>query len=307
MPALEDLGQFDIVNAVPSLWVFRGPSGRPTEVPSYTGRWVEIDADVQQALKRVATDERGRITETIAYDLLAENNEGSALTISADETNLPLILGQMAAETTAARSRDVNDLHRSGFYAVKFANTTSTLYAFRKTTSNWKTRRDPVAWAIFAENRLTLDTSPRFELEAHFDFFAINGEILILNKNRFESILSYRQAHIEDFNDLLAEPEFAAVFGDVGPLVAHVGANKIRLRRMGAVRLKAHYKNADFMTRLRQEHAAYGLVLNFDADGKIVATEETSSAIITALLDHRLGSGFSHLIYDVPSASPVNV
>jgi len=307
MPALEDLGQFDIVNATPSLWVFRGPLGRPTEVPSYTGRWVDIDADVQQALQRVATDERARITETIEYDLLAENNEGSALTISADETNLPLILGQMAAETTAARSRDVNDLHRSGFYAVKFANTTSTLYAFRKTTSNWKTRRDKVAWTIFAENRLTLDTSSRFELEAHFDFFAINGEILILNKNRFESILSYRRAHIEDFNDLLAEPEFAAVFGDVAPLVSHVGANKIRLRRMGAVRLKGHYKNPDFMTRLRQEHAAYGLVLNFDVDGKIVATEETSSAIIIALLDHRLGSGFSHLIYDVPSASPVNV
>ena len=54
-------------------------------------------------------------------------------------------------------------------------------------------------------------------------------------------------------------------------------------------------------------HLAQGLQDFRDVDGKIVATEETSSAIIIALLDHRLGSGFSHVIYDVPSASPVNV
>jgi hypothetical protein len=86
-----------------------------------------------------------------------------------------------------------------------------------------------------------------------------------------------------------------------------VGVNKIRLRRMSAVRQKGHYRDAEFMDRLRQHHAEYGFTLQFDEDGKIVVTDETSSQIITALLDHRLASGFSKRIYDVPSTVPVPI
>jgi hypothetical protein len=61
------------------------------------------------------------------------------------------------------------------------------------------------------------------------------------------------------------------------------------------------------MQRLRQRYAEYGFTIQFDDQGRIVVTEETSSQIITALLDHRLASGFSQRIYDVPSAVAVQI
>lgn len=307
MPVLEELGNFDLANATPTLWVFTGPTGRAGAVPTCKGRWVQIGTDIQEVLRGVAASERGRITEAVPYDLLAQNAEDGALTIAGDETNLNLVLQQMTAETDDRRSQNENDLRKSTFYVTKFIAGNSILYGFRRVSSNWKTKGNAAAWAIFNDNRLSLDPTPRFQLENTFDFFALNGEILILHKNRFESTLSYRTAHLEGFGELVGEAEFASVFSDVAPLAEHVGVNKLRLRRMSAVRQKGHYRDPEFMTRLRADYAAYGLPLTFDADGKIVATEASCSAIITALLDHRLGSGFSHLIYDVPSASPVIV
>jgi hypothetical protein len=152
-----------------------------------------------------------------------------------------------------------------------------------------------------------MDNRPHFDLERTIDFFIFGEDVLILNKGHFESILRYKDAHLGDFDELQAEPDFARIFVDLNPLVQHVGVNKIQLRRMSAVRQKAYYCNAEFMSRLRQHHAEYGLTFQFDADGKIVATPETSSQIITALLDHRLRSGFSDLTYDVQDAKPVTI
>jgi len=84
------------------------------------------------------------------------------------------------------------------------------------------------------------------------------------------------------------------------------GSNKINLRRISSIRQKAHYKNASFMALLKQHHAAYGLALQFDANGLIVCTSENCRDVMTALLDHRLASAFSANIYDVPDATKVS-
>ena len=76
---------------------------------------------------------------------------------------------------------------------------------------------------------------------------------------------------------------------------------------MCAVRDKKHYLDPAFMDRVRTHHAKYGFSLQFDPEGRIIVTPETASQIITALLDHRLASGFSDNIYDVPSATQVRI
>lgn len=93
----------------------------------------------------------------------------------------------------------------------------------------------------------------------------------------------------------------------IAPFVEHVGTNKIRLRRVSALRDKGHFRNANFMARLREHHAAYGFTFQFNNEGQIIATPETAAQILTALLDHRLASAFSEVIYDVPSSTPVDV
>lgn len=61
------------------------------------------------------------------------------------------------------------------------------------------------------------------------------------------------------------------------------------------------------MDRLRANQAEYGLMITFDANGRIIATPETCAQIMTALLDHRLKSGFSTLVYDVQDTTPIQV
>jgi hypothetical protein len=152
---------------------------------------------------------------------------------------------------------------------------------------------------------LALEPAPAFSLSAFVDFFIFDGMIYMLDKGRFESVLSYRQAHANQFLTLQAEPAFSLIFSDMAPLVAFIGANKIQLRRACAIETKGHYRNNAFMQRLRQRFQQFHLNIVFDANGLIVPTPETCADIMTALLDHRLSSAFSEAIYDVPDAVAV--
>lgn len=306
MPALNDLTTFDVNAAEVSLWVFKGPRGPINAPPIYTGYWVETTEHVDAAVREIVNNERSRIEEPIEYGLLAQNNETSALLIGREETNAGILTDLVAAATENKRVLNADRLRNAAFYLIKMVHNDTILYAIRRTTSGWKTKRAISARSIFfIENRLDLDNRPRFDLEKTIDFFIVGENLLILNKGHFESILRYNETHQTDFIELQAEAEFADLFADITPLVQHVGVNKIQLRRMSAVRQKKHYRDTEFMSRLQQHQAEFGLEIQFDGDGKIVATLETSSQIITALLDHRLVSGFSQKIYDVQDAKPV--
>jgi hypothetical protein len=308
MTALDDLKAFNLEDAHASLWVFRGPTGPSGENPRYSARWVETTPDVDAVLKQTVGAERGRVEETVEYGLLAQNNEASALSISAEETHAGLLVAAVAAETEARRVRRPEHLRNSKFYLIKLVHGDTVIHAVRRTDSGWTTKRSVSARScLFEEKRLTLDDRPHFDIENSIDFFIVGGEILILSKGRFESALRYKEAHRDDFVTLQAEPAFTAVFVDLAPLVAHVGVNKIQLRRVSAIRQKGHYLDVEFMTRLRNHHAEYGFKIQFDEAGKIVATAETCAEIVTALLDHRLASGFSRRVYDVPSTTAIAV
>lgn len=120
-------------------------------------------------------------------------------------------------------------------------------------------------------------------------------------------MLSYKEAHKEDFAELQKETQFLAAFSDIGALAAYVGENKMQLRRVSAIRQKGYYKDPLFMTRLRGRYKEFGLNLVFDSTGKIVPSPETCRDVFQALLDHRLGSAFSTNVYDVPDTSKVSI
>jgi hypothetical protein len=308
MATLDDLRAFDIDAATVSLWVFRGPRGASDAPPAYTGYWVETTDDLDAALKETVAVQRDRIEETLEYDLLAQNNETSALLIGKEETNAGLLTDIVAAETGDRRVRGPEQLVNAAFYLMKLIHNNDILYAVRRTTSTWKTaHRRTVRSLLYDEHQLSLDNRPRFDLETDIDFFVLGQELLILHKGHFESTLRYKVAHANDFLQLQQEVAFSGVFVDLAALILHVGVNKLRLRRMSAVRQKAYFRNAQFMERLRQHSAEYGFTFQFAEDGKIIATNETSPQVITALLDHRLVSGFSGRIYDVPSTVTITV
>jgi hypothetical protein len=289
------------------LWLFKKtprPDGQP---PKFVGRWVDTRDELDVKLKEAVVSARNRITETQEYSLLAQNNEGSALAIDALVTNSGLIVKEAAAELSPRRVKSMKEIQNTNFYAIKLTVGGKSLYAVRKAEGSWQTKRmKDVIYAFFSGSRLTLDDKPSFRISPTVDFFIFDDQVLISDKAHFESILAYKQAHIQDFEKLQKDKIFRALFTNLDPLISFVGANKIHLRRACAIGEKAHYKDKHFMIRLRQDHAKYQLKLEFDSQGLIVPTEATSADIIRALLDHRLLSPFSEHLYDVQDAAVVS-
>ena len=305
MTSLEELRAYDVSDADVSIWVFKGEinHGRPR----FNARWVGITPDLTLALKAEVRLNLGRITETAEYSLLAQNNEANLLTIMSDETYMRLIVEQVENETQAKKVRSIKQLANSKFCVIKFVHNEMKLLAVRKTDSTWSTRRATnLVRMIFRDDCLDFYDNPTFTIRPDFDFFVLGETIFIRNKSNFESVLAYKAGHEAAFNALKSEPEFAAIFADLEALTAYVGGNKMHLRRAVAIQQKGHYKDADFMNRLRAEHVNMNLAINFDKKGRIVPTLESGRDIFRALLDHRLDSRLTTLMYDVQNTEQVS-
>ena len=306
MSALEDFKAFDVAGGALSLWTFRKSQRQGAAVPTYAGHWVGITETLEQALKAAIMAARDQITETIEYELLAQNNEGSALTLTTLETNAGLVIDAAKDELPAKKARKLKDLQNTEFYTVKIVSNGEVLHAICRANDSWKTKKfTGLIPVVFSDDELELEDSPAFSLSKRFDFFVLADHVLISSKGNFESVMSYKQAHANEFTELQAEPEFSGTFTDIAEIINYVGTNKIQLRRTFAIRQKAHYKNQGFMNELRANHGQAGLTINFDAAGRIIPCAATCPDIFQALLDHRLMSLFSKQNYDVPSASTV--
>jgi hypothetical protein len=306
--ALSALHSFDIAQSDITVWVFKKSGGAGAAAPIFTGRWIATDAKLDARLKGAADTIRGGIAETHVYDLLGQTNEGSALSLGTDETYAPLAIVRMADPTPARRAVELKDVNNADFYVVKFVRDGQSLFAFAKADSSWRSMKSvSVTTLLFEDAVLTLDERPRFTISDRFDFVVIENDLLVLNKANFESVLNYKQAHVEDFSALQGEPEFVGVFDDMTALIGFVGTNKIQLRRTSAIRTKGHYKDPEFMSRLRAEALSLGFKFSFDAAGRIIPTPDNCRDIIQALLDHRLDSRLSKQMYDVEATEVVTL
>ena len=308
MAVLETVGRLNVDQANVTLWTFRGPKGPVSDDPKYTGRWVDTTNQVDEALRETLRAESARIAEVKEYGLLEENHESSALRISTDETHAGRVMAECADEIEGKKSSELRHIQNSSFYVAKFSWNATVIHAVRKTDSSWRTRRAVNLQAlVFQDGQLDIDERARFDIARTFDFLIGDDEILCLNKPNFESVLRYKQAYLEYFDELKQEQEFVRLFANLDPFSEYVMKNKIQLRRVLAVREKGHYKDEGFIQRLRDQYRDCGLTIEFDENGRIDASARTCADIMTALLDHRLASRFSERIYDVPSSRPVQV
>lgn len=303
----EALSDFDIQNSGLTVWLFKKSGGGAGVAPTYTGRWITIEDDLNIALKDSIGEARGKIEEVQEYGLLAQNNEGSALLIDTAETHAGLIVSQSANPLPQKKVKNEKEVVNTDFFVVRLNDGDRVLHAVRRTDGSWKTKqRKGIIDIGFRDNALEMDNRPSFSLSKYVDFFIAGDRIIIPHKANFESVLSYRQAHENDFAELQSENEFKQIFADLAPLLTFVGNNKIHLRRMCSIRQKGHYKDQTFMSNLKQHHVAHGLTLQFNANGLIVCTADNCRDVMTALLDHRLASAFSENVYDVPDATRVS-
>ncbi|MBL1422196.1 MAG: DUF4868 domain-containing protein [Alphaproteobacteria bacterium] len=305
MHLIQKIKDFDVEQSSVTLWTFKkqSPKGFP---PKFNGHWVDTTDEMKGQLKNIVDQKRANITEQMDYSILAQNNEVSALTITEAETHAGILKDQFSAELPARKVKNVKTLLNCSFYVIKLVHNDNVLYAVKKTDATWRSKSVAgVVTAFFSDAQLDIAADDSFRILKSIDFFGLDGDLAVANKANFESILNYKATHVQDYIEMSVEAAFVAIFGDLAPLTSFIGDNKIHLRRMSAIRQKGFYSDPIFMQNLRNHHTEYGLSINFDAQGRIVPSEETSRDIIAALLDHRLSSAFSGNIYDVPDATVV--
>ena len=126
-----------------------------------------------------------------------------------------------------------------------------------------------------------------------------------LKQRAYESTLSEKKIYQKNFEDLAVDPAFNAIFSDIQPLKEYVGTNAIQLRRITVIQTKALYLRPDFPQKLQEVNLSRNFGLNFDDNGKLIVCANTAKTVMQVLLDHRLLSEITEIIYDVPDADVV--
>lgn len=301
MNTLKELKSFDIQNSEVKLWTFKGTA------PKLNGHWIETSDNLDKSLKIIVQDQLVSLTEELDYSQMAENNESSVLTLPLDETHADVLRDVMSDQTSRRKTKALTTLRNARFYAVRIANDNGYIFAVRKAESSWKTKEQiSVLSVIYSDKVLDLAEDQSFKIHRDFDFFVKGDRVFVANKRNFESVLCYREEHMRDFADLTVNSSFVANFDSLDALKEYVGENRTHLRRMSAIRSKGFFSNQIFMANLRAKFADFGLHINFDVNGKIIPCAHTCKDIMTALLDHRLRSGFSGNTYDVQNTTIIN-
>lgn len=297
------LRAFDFKNSQIHLWVYK----RSTTAYKFSAHYVQTDEALNALLLGVVRSEVNRITEYAAYSYLAQTNENSCLTTQLAGSDFEYLKARVDRPEPDCRVQSIKDLKNAGGYVVKFVCNGQVVYAVKKTASNWKTSYLKTHINIvFRNGELSAAEDNAFAIEKTFDFYAHQQGLFIASKRAFESAMEHRASYAQAFVGLQQDQNFANLFTNMQPLIDHVGANSIQLRRMARIEERALFRRPGFLNAVQTVNTRRNWGLNFDPQtGQLVPCDQTTKAIMQVLLDHRLLSEVTDFIYDVPDATQV--
>ncbi|MGL4574346.1 MAG: Kiwa anti-phage protein KwaB-like domain-containing protein [Burkholderiaceae bacterium] len=249
-----------------------------------------------------------RITEFESYSYLAETNENSCLASLLEGSDFEYLKARVDRPEPDCRVQSIKDLKNAEGYVVKFVHNNQTVYAVKRSTSNWKTSYLKTHInIIFRNGELSAAENDAFAIEKNFDFYAYETAIFIASKRAFESAMKYRASYEQAFVTLRGTTVFSSLFTDMQPLIDYVGTNSIQLRRMAQIEKRALFNNPEFLRAIQTVNAQRGWGLNFDPQTqRLIPCEQTIKTIMQVLLDHRLLSEVTKFVYDVPNATQIS-
>jgi hypothetical protein len=256
--ALSALRQFDVEAATLSVWTLKKSQ---SQTGRFKARSVVATPDLIEELKDIANARIHKCAEVDNYDLITQINESSCLFLDADETLFPQLQNVVDQPPEEHLIEDFSDLQGSLGYVARFTHGDDVLYCVCKLLGDWQVKK----------RKLDLADDETFAISKTFDFFAMNDNILVVNRANFESLLEYKQTYVSSFAELQADATFEGVFSDMALLIKHVGTNTMHLRRMAVVQERAYYRDANFMAKLQAVNLAIG----------------TSTSMPVARLSHR--------------------
>lgn len=302
---LQAFGAFDITQATASLWVFKK---RPAtgQMNPFTAVSVVMSEAFRDQLKGLAKSYQASHTVAEEYNLLSQPSEGGFLAVSRDGTLFPSLRALIDRPLEECLVNDVKQLNNAAGYVLRLRHGESVIYCVKKANADWATRKKRGMMSIFfTEAGLDIMDSPSFSISRSFDFFVVGETVLMASKPSFESLLNHKDTYEEAYAALKQEPGFSAAIADFAVFDAFIGKNATHLRRMAVIKARGYYQNPDYMARLRDINGLRGWGIQFDDQGRIVATPDKMRDILHVLLDHRLRSELSENQYDVPSTTPV--
>ncbi|MCW0395382.1 hypothetical protein NB696_001145 [Xanthomonas sacchari] len=248
------------------------------------------------------------MTEWIPYGHLAQPTDDGCLSVSIAETDFASLQALVDRPELEHPVIKRDQLKNAVGYVVKFYQEERVLYAVRRSPATWKTayRKKGVINMAFQNGALSAVEDVDFTLEPGFDLFALDDALLVSDKRAFESMMKYRAGFVNAFGELREEEQFVSLFTDIAPLVAHVGSNGTHLRRMAVIQERRLYENPEYLGALREVCERRNWGIQFDPQGRIIPTEETVKVIIKLLLEQRLISEITDIMYDVPSGDRVD-
>lgn len=302
-PTFASLRAFDFANSTVHLWVFK----RSSTAARFSACYAQTDDALNALLVGVVQSEMNRITEFAEYTHLAQTNENSclaALIQGSDFEHLKTVVDRPEPDW---RVRTIKDLKNASGYLVKFTHNGRVVYAVKKSATNWKTSYLKTHINIvFSNGELSAAEDNAFAIEKSFDFYAHDMAIFIASKSAFEAAMEHRASYARAFATLQLNAAFASLFTDIQPLVRYVGTNAIQLRRMARIEERALFSRPGFLNAVQTVNGRRSWGLNFDpATGCLVPCDQTAKIIMQILLDHRLLSEVTEMIYDVPDATQV--
>lgn len=299
----ESLRTFDFANSLVFLWVYK----RSSTMQKFTAKYVQTDDTLNGALLQVVQNEISRITEYADYSYLAETNENSCLASPVAGSDFEYLKALVDRPEPDCRVSSIKELKNAHGYVVKFVCGSQTVYAVKKSSSNWKAAYLKTHINIvFRNGELSAAEDNAFAIEKNFDFYAYEQTLFIASKRAFESAMEHRASYALAFAGLQQNQAFFGLFTDMQPLIDYVGTNSIQLRRMARVEVRGLFSRPGFLGAVQSVSARRGWGLNFDPQTRqLIPCGQTIKTIMQILLDHRLLSEVTDLMYDVPDATPV--
>lgn len=302
-PTFASLRAFDFASSTVHLWVFK----RSSTADRFTARYAQTDLSLNTLLLGIVQGEMRRITEFADYTHLAQTNENSCLATPIQGSDFRHLKAVVDRPEPDWRVRNIKDLKNATGYLVKFTHNGRIVYAVKKSASNWKTSYLKTHINIvFNNGELSAAEDNGFAIEKSFDFYAHDAAMFIASKGAFEAAMEHRASYAQAFGNLQLNAGFSGLFTDIQPLVKYVGTNAIQLRRMARIEERALFSRPGFLAAVQAVNGRRNWGLNFDAStGCLVPCDQTAKIIMQILLDHRLLSEVTDMIYDVPDVTQV--
>lgn len=297
------LRAFDFANSLVYLWVYK----RSTTEKKFSAHYVQTADNLNALLLVVVQGEVSRITEYADYTYISQTNENSCLASPIAGSDFEYLKACVDRPEPDYHVRSIRDLKNADGYIAKFVHNGQAVYAIKKSARNWKTSYLKTHINIvFRNGELSAAENNAFAIEKYFDFYAHKQSLFIASKRAFESAMEHRSSYAQAFGDLRQTAVFSNLFTNLQPIIDYVGTNSIQLRRMARIEERALYVRPGFLSAVQVVSARRGWGLNFDPQTQqIIPCEQTIKIIMQVLLDHRLLSEITDLIYDVPDATQV--